>query len=384
LNSDFSFKNFLDNFTRSRNFLIGIYYKKCFYFYHFNFIMTLKDKMLEDFAVFFDETWTINADIYMETVDFDSFGKLDSKAYRLMFESLVLEKGLNTSVTNYVILLSVLIKNKERIVNAVKTYESLSTNPDLNAAVAFINNSMDQYVNQTVNTASKRFPIVKLPESYASVSVAYATYFNKNLTAGWMLMQSYFGNMAMSDFLQDLNESAMRYLWTQSTTTTKNLGKARATNRKIGTFYEDIYWNTKRDGYLFYLMDGKKFMFKKTETEAGMESPVTIEDLVEYFLEVRKTEKFEKPENLNKKLTDFKFVHQDWKRFHPAFYKSLTDETNMIQRFEYDRITGYRMAYEDGMVGLLSDLLKNEVEYFFSGALTEIRVKAIPEEAVTT
>lgn len=322
--------------------------------------------MVSDFSSFVDNDFFTAADTFMDSVNFESFGKMNGAVYRLMFEEAT--RSMTTSGRNYIILLCTLVKNRSRILSSAATIPETSADEGLKEAILFIKDHMVQYVSESVKSKPMRFPVVKVPESFASVATLYAASFFKGLGVTSLISTSYFGHLDLSDFLQDLNEMYTRFAWTQVNRTTRNTTSGRTAERKVGTFYEDIYSNCKTDSLPVYDKSGQKASF---DTEKGKHSGFRSLDNVLFYI------------NANKKagtdtvtLDSFMFVHQDWRRFHPAF--EMSSDSIATQSYDYDLKTGRKSNKAEGM---LKDLIAkfDDKPKLFSTTLFEIRIRSGPE-----
>jgi hypothetical protein len=197
------------------------------------------------------EAWdAIN--VINEVVDFESFGKKSALTYQQDFIRLATAKNLPSEVTAIVIYLTVMIKNKERIMREIDTNMKLRQNPSAIHARKFISENLIQYVNP--NDTSK-FPIVKLPDSFPSMSALMYVRYNPKGTVAGLLSNTWFAGMYISDELQDLNEAATRKFWTVVVQKTRNKTTSRDNARKAGVFYTDIYENSINDEFRFLMND---------------------------------------------------------------------------------------------------------------------------------
>lgn len=280
--------------------------------------------------------WLSEIADFTKEVDFDTFGKMNSAAYRKLFFRLAASAKLTAEATSFVLLLMTLIKNKARIINAMADEEITKNSEMAKMALNFISQTCVQYVNDEKRQISKNFPIVKGPESFSSLSVLYASMFNKDIRAHWLIYQSYFANQNLSAFLQDLNEMAMRFQWTQLITNTKNESQKRPKDRKVGTFYREIYKNQVSDKHDFLSVAGEVYLFKGTSNKAE-----TVEEVIQYVRDCSLSKKMD--------IMPFIFIHAEWRMFHPAF------DENGNQLFDYDP-TGNRDP--NTVNGLLAKLIQ--------------------------
>lgn len=302
---------------------------------------------------FISADWLAEISQFVNEVDFETFGKMNSAAYRQLFFRLATAANLTAEATSFVLLLMTLIKNKGRILNAMADEEIVKSSDMAKMALKFITDHCVQYVNDEKRQVAKNFPVVKGPESFSSLSVLYASMFNKNITAHWLIYQSYFANQNLSDFLQDLNEMAARYQWTQQITNTKNESKKRPKDKNVGTFYREIYKNQRSDNHDFLTVSGDAYIFRATKPE---KKPISIRDIIKYIRECNLDKKEDKQK--------FMFIHAEWKLFHPAF------DENGTQMYDYDK-DGVKSATEKN--GLLAKLMidANPVQFVYESELVK-------------
>ncbi len=229
-----------------------------------------------------------------------------------------------------------------------KLNNSTHKEPYVKEALKFLNNRCCQYVYETGRVINKTFPIVKAPESFSSIAVFYAARYNRTVEAHWLIFQSYFANQMLSAFLQDLNEMAMRYLWTQLIRTTKNQSKSRPTNHEVGTFHREIYANQRRDRHPFLDRNSTNFQFPSAIMD-GM--AISLDDIIVYINLVRDDIPNVKELKTGKK--DFLMIHPEWKKFHPAF----DDKGDML--YDYDNKGERDTSKNPGMLANLESRILN-------------------------
>jgi len=96
-------------------------------------------------------------------------GLMDSHKYRAKFLKIAKDKRTTTIVLFHIIGMAVAVKNKDRILS---TINSVSNNPTITAIAKFYRESTRQYVPETANN-EKLFPVVKIPESFPSLSIIW-------------------------------------------------------------------------------------------------------------------------------------------------------------------------------------------------------------------
>lgn len=226
------------------------------------------------------------------SMDCSSFGMLDSHMYRSIFLKLCEKEGLSVEAMALVIFFSSIVKDPKRICDAIEALEEVEDLVALEEAKDFMENHTTKYTNRQPN---KMFPLVKLPDSFASLATLYtARYISldhlsipSNLSAAQrrsMLLDQassvvintmHFCNMNIGSELQALNRIWEEKLWTEDIKVTFN--KARNSKHKIGEFHEDIYLTRARDKYPFIDVEGNKFRINPINT---------ISELQEYIWEV--------------------------------------------------------------------------------------------------
>jgi hypothetical protein len=285
-----------------------------------------------------------------------------------LFEKIADNAKLTSSQKSIVILLTTLIKNRNRILTELNNYEDLKKYTDLKIALNFIDKNCVQYVNETGRKVTKHFPIVKIPESFCSAAVNFSCRFNENNTVGWMMSQSYFGNMNLSDFMQDLNESYIRFQWTQLNKTSKNTSGSKPKDRFEATFYMDIYANTRSDGYPFYDKSGAVKIFA-----SGASDPYKmrdLKDLAQYINSIRDPSWAK----LDEVALEVHMCHNDWKKFHPAYQKN--NNNVYIKMFDYDN-SGTKI--QNTTAGLLTNLESMKLKSLSMITVGDIIIKSGPE-----
>jgi hypothetical protein len=319
----------------------------------------LTDHMMTDMTYFLSADFETTAGELLAETSFETFGKMDSTIYRMMFQDLCDMHMLDAVTVSLIIFLTVMIKNKGRIVRAVTMNATLAGNEKISAAISFIEAQCINYVD----AASNKFPLVKLPESFCSVSCVYFIAYNENLTLTSLLSSQWFGHLALSDFLQDLHQMYMRFFWTQTVKKTKNKTKNRDNSRKAGVFYTDIYENTIGDTYRFYTYTG----------DVARNSPATLLNLISYC-NILRADSPSVAGNLSTAACRLVPPREDWKFFHPRFAQDpgVTDRDSFLCEGDYDPKSGrFNRALT---VGLLSDWMMTFTPAELKAAPTETKI----------
>lgn len=113
--------------------------------------------------------------------DFIGFGLQTSHEYRKQFKKMCADASLSKKAITLVILLTLLVKKKERIVKASATdkfMSSFSADADMMAAVAFISAFTEQSTKHPDVIAMKKFPLVNIPSCQPNLSLFIFLMFN--------------------------------------------------------------------------------------------------------------------------------------------------------------------------------------------------------------
>lgn len=254
--------------------------------------MTTYDQMITTIAPMINSEAISILDSLQSEMDVASFGKMNSHIYRNIFESLCKRVGLADEVKALVIFFASLVKDNTRIVKHIEMNERWTENADVQEAKDFIEQYMTKYTN---SSPDKMFPMVKLPDSYASLSTYYfARYAAWSDTAevdtktqkptgnmvrmpnaNLLIENLFFCGMDISIELQNLQMEWEENLWAGEIKKSSN--KSRNSKHELGKFHKDIYDTRKKDSYPFINSDGSKY------TEVTMPD---IQALTEYIKDV--------------------------------------------------------------------------------------------------
>jgi len=301
-------------------------------------VVSAADPMVANVASFLSVDFKNVAKAMMAQVSFETFGKMDSAAYRIAFEETCARANISSTVRNIVILFSVMIKNRDRVIRAIEGSTGLLAIDEVMEAKAFLTRHCTNYVtNQRL-----KYPFVKIPESFASLSAVYFAAFNDEASVTAIFSTTWFSHLPLSQFLQDLAEMYMRFLWTQIITSTKNTGASRDSDRSVGTFYPDIYDNAISDSEAMVDYEGDPYT----------RAMVKVGSVIAFVNWVR-TQSGLPPLAANKKI--LLPPREDWRFFHPKFQKDPaitthdamipTGDYNAVGEFEPDRATGFLSAW---------------------------------------
>jgi len=316
------------------------------------------DHMLMNVAYFLNDEFTTAVLEIMDYVNFDTFGKMNSTVYRLFFHEVADSVSLSDAAVSMVILMTVLVKNKERIIRAVSASAELMANKTVVDALNFIKSNTSSYVSPDPT----KFPLVKITDSFAPVSLLYFVAYNRTLTLTKLFEQMWFGNMILSPFLQDLHEMFARFFWTQIVKKTKNNTKARDKTRNAGTFYTDIYENTQNDTYQYLMMN----------STVMTDYPKTLKGVMRYFGLIRNASPMIHSAMAKDAMILFP-PRADWKFFHPRFVKDESVTTKDVYMVSGD-YTADGMRFDANLtVGPLNSWM---------ATFTESQLKAAPPETI--
>lgn len=282
--------------------------------------MVTTDTMITNFGSFSTADFIAAAITFVANIDFDSFGVMNSALYRALFMKLVSDHNLTPEAISFVILLATIVKSKSRIISAYNNVAASAKNAHTQSAIQFITNHTSQYVNVTGRNATQNMPLVKIPESFSSVSTFYFAAMHPNITVSKLINNVFFGNQYLSEFLQDLHEAYERYYWTQVVRSTNNKTSARPRDRPVGTFFTDIYENRKTDSNPFKIANGNTIVFGNIPTgqtaSATAAMAVTLNDIASYIGSAKSSIQANVP--TAKDLT-FRWFHSEFRAFHPAY-----------------------------------------------------------------
>lgn len=316
------------------------------------------DHMLRDVTFFLQNDFKTAANSILAETSFDTFGKMDSTVYRMMFHDIISSVSLDDVVMSIVILLTVMIKSKERIIRAINAIPNLKAIAEVAEAMDFIQNQCVTYVDP----AGKKFPLVKLPESFCTISFVYFCAFNSSFTLTKLFECQWFGHLVLTPFLQDLHEMFMRFFWTQIVKKTRNKTKNRDKERSVGVFYSDIYENTVSDTYNFSTFNGVILN----------NPPKTLVQLIQLVNRIRTESSFTMTA-MDPTASVLLPPRADWKFFHPRFSKdpSITTHDLFQATGDYNRASG---IFDRNLTnGLLTDWMRT---------FNSSHLKAAPSETV--
>lgn len=203
-------------------------------------------------------------------LDTTVFGLKNSMVYRKEFMNLALSKDLTEEEMLIVLTLSVIIKSKKRILDAARTNPEVFRTTKMSNAIRFIMTNMKQYVSEQV----VGFPMVKLPESFPSLSALIFVMLNPNVTPNLIIQNLWAAQLNFNAELMTEQLAWETDFWT--VTVTKSLSTSNSYERG----FQREYYNTKSsDSYKMVLPNGLEFLPEKEELEK--------EDLALYIDSVR-------------------------------------------------------------------------------------------------
>jgi len=201
-----------------------------------------------------------------------------------------------------------------------------------------------------------KVPLIKLADSYSSLSVLYFSTYMPDATATELMATSFFGMVHLSDFLQDLHEMFARFFWMVTVSSTHNTGAGRNPKHKVSVFYTEIYANTKSDN-LYPLTAGA------VPITTGF---TTIEDVALYIVMV----KSDAGVTVTRDVTVTP-PRKDWRMFHPRY--ATASDGACTRAGDYDTVTGKWTSMATR--GLLTNWLATVDETSLAAAPSETVIK---------
>lgn len=195
----------------------------------------------------------------LDPKEFVDFGVMDSKKYAEKMFRIMDRQGLTNEQRTMVIVLATAVKNKKRILTAMKKFQG---RPWYTAVKNFIANNCVQY---TYEEDDETFSIVHVPSSVPFLASRIWLQMTPNPDVASFLKNLWAAQMNVSDNLLNRQRGWEENFW--DTVVTK--GGQKFENAK---FNED-YWKTKSaDKYLLLNADGSLFGSKEqTETKVPYE-----------------------------------------------------------------------------------------------------------------
>jgi hypothetical protein len=223
------------------------------------------------------------ANLSFNPEDLNGLGLQDSHKYRMQFLEIATKARLTPPQIFYVIMCTVAVKNRDRI---IKSLAPKTSNTDLAAVHRFMKDHCVQYVPEA---GTAKFPVVKIPESFPSVSLVCAIAIwgsiedeKKDSTIKKVTENLFFGQMNIDSAMQDIHKIWERDVFWGATESTGQVRSSKFSRRgdSVKLQFQEAFYATKAmDSYPFLKVDGSEAAFPNSQP--------TEEELWEYIKGVK-------------------------------------------------------------------------------------------------
>lgn len=178
--------------------------------------------------------------------DFDAFGMRDSHIYRALFIKLLKDGGYNSDIATYIMVFAVAIKNKDRIIEALRTHEKFHNAPWCAAVVKFYNDHTVQYVSAATN---KKMPVVNIPTCFPSLAANCWKAITSVKTTQTFLENTWAASINLTNVMQAKQKTWEEDFW-------KNTVKEGKSGKYNEGFHPEFYRNKENDRYPLLTKNG--------------------------------------------------------------------------------------------------------------------------------
>jgi len=193
----------------------------------------------------------------VDPMDMTAIGVKNIYHYRDKFIKIVVDTSTTAETVKLVLQLMMSVKNRKRVIEGIKLSSTLKGDPELTAAVDFLEKHCSE---STRNQTDTKMPVVKIPDSFPELCAGMFVTIcclkgvtNEDVIFKELIEKPWIASLALHPDVQAVNKAAVERMW-------NSWGKSAGTKKNhagdILKFDDEIYANAEADAIPLINFDG--------------------------------------------------------------------------------------------------------------------------------